>query len=90
MIDKDNKLAVDASRDYKSSANLSSITEISWCAYSIKENKVTLDDTITFGPELKLPEAIKKFTDFVFREIIMQNQAFKIIVEGDWVIKAQF
>ena len=61
---------------------------MSWCAYSIKENKVTLDETITFGPELKLPDAIKKFTDFVFREIIMQNQAFKIIVEGDWVIKA--
>ena len=71
MIDKDVKMSVDASRDYKAVGNLSSITEISWCAYSIKENKVTIDETITFGPELKLPDAIKKFTDFVFREIIM-------------------
>lgn len=81
------KLEIDALRDYKAIENLSSITEISWCAYNIKENKVTNDETITFGPEIKLPDAIKKFTDFVFREIIMQNFAFKIIVEGDWVLK---
>lgn len=87
MIDKDIVMDVDASRDYKAIENLSSITEISWCAYSIKENKVTIDETITFSQDIKLPEAIKKFTDFVFREIIMQNYAFKLIVEGDWVIK---
>ena len=34
-------------------------------------------------------EVIKKFTDFVFREIIMQNYAFKIMIEGDWVMQLQ-
>jgi len=32
-------------------------------------------------------EMINKFTNFVFRELIMQNYSFNIIVEGDWIMQ---
>jgi hypothetical protein len=66
------------------------MTEVSWSAYNLKESKVTQEETVVFSGEVKLSDAVKKFTDFVFQEIIMQNYAFKIIVEGDWVMKVQF
>jgi hypothetical protein len=66
---------------------MAKIIEVSWCAYSIKESKVTQDESIVFGEGVGLAEAIKKFTDFVFREVIMLNFGFRIVVEGDWVIR---
>jgi len=35
---------------------------------------------------MKFSEAMSKFTDFTFREIIMQNFAYKLIIEGQWVV----
>ena len=68
------------------------MTSLSWCAYKIRDKKVTNEETINIidsknnKNEQSFSDAIKRFTDFVFREIIMQNCAFKIIVEGDWVM----
>ena len=70
---------------------------MSWCAYKVSENKVENFETIIIKPDsyqqqtgenksMKFSEAMSKFTDFTFREIIMQNFAYKLIIEGQWVV----
>ena len=93
---QNNQIKLDSDKDKKVGSGdfkYPPITSLSWCAYKIRNNKVTNEETISIQNSNEkghsFSDAIKRFTDFVFREIIMQNCAFKIIVEGDWVLQSQ-
>eukprot|EP00347_Sterkiella_histriomuscorum_P011323 403372892 len=38
---------------------------------------------------ITLSEALAKFTEFLFKELIMQNQSFQLITFGDWPLQYQ-
>ncbi|CDW73355.1 UNKNOWN [Stylonychia lemnae] len=52
--------------------------------------KTGLSDQIIEEKGISFQEAITKFTQFAYENLILKNQSFELVVFGDWMLKYQF